>query len=57
MSVLTDRPQFLEALGPSAEVTHQLILGSRTAWMHLACGRVDRLCGKCYKWVPRYRPS
>lgn len=42
MSVLIDRPQFLEALGPSASVTHQLIWGSRAARMHLACGWVGR---------------
>lgn len=42
VSVLIRGPQFLEALGPSAAVTHQLFLGNMTVWMHLACSRVDR---------------
>ena len=42
VSVLIHRPQFLEALGLSAAVTHQLILGNRIVWVHLVCGRVHR---------------
>ena len=41
-SVLTGRPQFLEAPGLSAVLTHRRSLGNRVVGVHLLCSRVDR---------------